>query len=65
MEPLSYVYMNCTKNEWGRKVIEEWNKVLTRIKSTEEYRRIIEIGYTGQEELDMIRENYDAFMHAH
>lgn len=62
MEPFSYVYMNCTKNEWGRKVIKKWNATLRKIKSTEEYRRITEIGHTEKNELLLIRKYYDAFI---
>lgn len=62
MEPFSYVYMNCTKNDWGRKVIEKWNTALKKIKPTAEYRRITEIGHNDEKELLLIRKYYDAFI---
>ncbi len=62
MDPFSYVYMNCTKNEWGRKVIEKWNAALEKIKPTEEYRKITEIGHTNENELLLIKKYYDAFI---
>ncbi len=64
MEPFAYVYLACTKNEWGKKVIERWNVVLRRIKPTQEYRLITEIGHTDENELRIIRQNYDAFVNA-
>ena len=62
MEPFSYVYMNCTKNEWGKKVITKWNEALKNLKPTEEYRRITEIGHTDERELMLIRKYYDDFI---
>lgn len=62
MEPFSYVYMACTKNEWGKKVIEKWNAALKKIKPTEEYRRITEIGHTDEREILQIQKYYDAFI---
>lgn len=62
MAPFSYVHMTCTKNEWGKKIIERWNAVLTKIKPTEEYRKITEIGHTDENELLLIRKYYDAFI---
>ncbi len=62
MDPFSYVYMSCTKNEWGKKVIEKWNAVLQKIKPTEEYRKITEIGHTNENELFLIKKYYDAFI---
>lgn len=65
MEPFSYVYMNCTKNEWGKKVITKWNKALRKLKLTEEYRKITEMGHTDERELKLIRKVYDAFINEH
>ncbi|SMC86201.1 conserved hypothetical protein [Desulfocicer vacuolatum DSM 3385] len=62
MDPISYVYMNCSKNEWGKKVIEKWNAALKKIKPTAEYRKITEIGHTDEKELLLIRKYYDAFI---
>lgn len=62
MEPFSYVYMNCTKNDWGRKVIEKWNAALKKIKPTAGYRTITEIGHLDESELLLIRKHYDAFI---
>lgn len=62
MDEMLYVYMSCTKNEWGKKIINEWNEVLRLIKPTEEYRKIVETGYTDDRELKVIQQNYDAFM---
>jgi len=62
MDSFSYVYMNCTKNDWGKKVIEKWNSALKKIKPTAEYRRITEIGHTDEKELLLIRKHYDAFI---
>ena len=62
--PFSYVYLNCTKNEWGRHIVDKWNVVLRRLKPTKEYRHISEIGLTGENELNIIRRNYDAFINA-
>jgi len=64
MEPFAYVYMCCTKNAWGKKVIENWNEILHRVKTTPAYRKITEIGHTDEKELQRIRENYDAFINA-
>ncbi len=62
MDPYSYVYMSCTKNEWGKKVIDKWNEALRKIKPTEEYRKITETGHTDEKELMIIRQYYDAFI---
>jgi len=64
MEPFSYVYMCCTKNAWGKDVIERWNEVLHRIKPTQKYRSITEIGHTDEKELKLIRQYYEAFLKA-
>nr|WP_281255647.1 TIGR02285 family protein [Desulfamplus magnetovallimortis] len=64
MEPYSYVYLCCTKNEWGKRIIEKWNEVLRRIKTTDEYRSITEIGHTDKKELKLIRQYYEAFIDA-
>ena len=64
MAPFAYVYLNCTKNEWGKKVVERWNEVLRRIKPTQEYRRITEIGHTDEKELKLIRQYYEDFIKA-
>ncbi len=64
MEPFAYVYMNCTRNEWGKKVIERWNEALHKIKPTREYRQITEIGHTDEKELKFIRKYYDEFLNA-
>ncbi|WDP87530.1 MAG: TIGR02285 family protein [Desulfobacter sp.] len=62
MPPFSYVYMNCTKNEWGKQVIEKWNGVLQKIKPTKAYRKITEIGHTQEKQLVLMRKYYDAFI---
>ena len=62
--PFSYVYLTCTKNEWGKKIVDNWNVVLRRLKPTKEYRHISEIGLNGENELDIIRRNYDSFIDA-
>lgn len=64
MAPYSYVYMNCTKNEWGKNVIDKWNSALKKIKPTDEYRKITEIGHTSEIELSLIRKYYDSFVEA-
>lgn len=64
MAPFSYVYMACTKNEWGNTIIDEWNEILRRLKSTEKYRKIIETGYSHESELKVLRENYNDFINA-
>ncbi|MCP3945072.1 MAG: hypothetical protein GY710_26840 [Desulfobacteraceae bacterium] len=64
MAPFAYVYLSCTKNAWGKKVIERWNAALNRIKPTQEYRKIPEIGHTDEKELKLIREHYGAFIKA-
>lgn len=62
MEPVTYIYMNCTKNEWGRKVIEKWDEELMKIKPTAEYRKIVEMGYTADTGLLLIRKYYSDFI---
>ena len=62
MEPFSYVYMSCTKNEWGKKIIAKWNEALKILKPTEKYRKITEIGHTDTIELLLIRKYYDDFI---
>ncbi len=64
MDPFSYVYLACTKNAWGKKVIEEWNGVLRQIKPSQKYRKITEMGHNDEGELNIIRENYDNFIKA-
>lgn len=64
MEPFAYVYMSCTKNEWGKKVIAKWNKALIKLKPTDAFRRITETGHTDKTELMLIRKYYDAFIEA-
>ena len=62
MDPFSYVYMNCTKNDWGKKVIDKWNATLKKIKPTAEFRSITEIGHTDEKELLLLRKYYDDFI---
>ncbi|KPA10645.1 hypothetical protein MHK_009151 [Candidatus Magnetomorum sp. HK-1] len=56
------VHMACPKNEWGKKVIDDWNTVFRKLKRTEEYRKITEMGHIDERELNIIRENYDNFL---
>ena len=62
MDKFSYEYMNCTRNDWGKRVIDKWNAALKRIKPTREYRRITEIGHTNENELLQVREIYKEFI---
>ena len=64
MAQFSYVHMACTKNAWGKKIINEWNEILRRLKPTEKYRNIIETGYSHESELKVLRENYYNFIKA-
>lgn len=62
MEPFSYVYMSCTRNEWGRRVIEKWNTALEKIKPTKAYQQITQMGHTSEKEVLLIKQYYDAFI---
>ena len=62
MDPVTYIYVNCTKNERGRRVIEKLDEELKKIKPTTEYRRIVEIGYTPETGLSLIRKHYEDFI---
>ena len=64
VEPFAYVYMACTKNEWGKKVVEQWNQVLRRIKPTPEFRKLTERGHTDEREIRLIRQYYETFLNA-
>ncbi|ETR67256.1 MAG: hypothetical protein OMM_11797 [Candidatus Magnetoglobus multicellularis str. Araruama] len=56
------VCVACPKNEWGQKVINNWNKVFRKLKMTDEYRKITEMGHTDERELQIIRAYYDKFL---
>ncbi len=62
MDTYANVHMACTKNEWGRKIIDQWNAALDEIKPGREYRRLTEMGHTDKGELEIIRQNYNAFI---
>ncbi len=64
MDPITYAYLACTRNEWGKRVIDQVNAALCRVKPTEEFRRIVEIGHTDPEELEIIRGSYETFLDA-
>jgi uncharacterized protein (TIGR02285 family) len=56
------VCVACPKNEWGKKVINRWNNVFRKLKRTDRYRKITEMGHNDERELSMIREYYDTFL---
>lgn len=64
VKPFAYVYLACTKNAWGKKIVDNWNTVLHYLKPIREYREICEIGLTEEADLQIIRNNYDAFIDA-
>lgn len=47
-------HLACTKNDWGKKVIKDFNSVLKRVKSMPEYLEIMQMWHTDQQELEII-----------
>ncbi len=46
----------CPKNDWGKKVIEDFDKMLERIKRTPEFLKIMQMYHTDPKELEEIRQ---------
>ncbi len=45
----------CPNNDWGEKVIEDFDKMLDRVKHTPEYLKIMQMYHTDPKELEVIR----------
>lgn len=57
-------YAACSKSEWGRKAINDINKVLMELRPTDEYRAAYE-RWLDQSSIDVYRKVYaDVFVHA-
>jgi len=46
----------CPKNDWGIKVIEDFDKMLSRVKRTPEFLKIMQMYHTDPKELEEIRQ---------
>jgi uncharacterized protein (TIGR02285 family) len=46
----------CPKNDWGKKVIEDFDKMLERVKRTPEFLKIMQMYHTDPKELEEIRQ---------
>ncbi|MBI9075132.1 MAG: TIGR02285 family protein [Desulfatibacillum sp.] len=54
-------YVACPKNEWGEMVLKDINTMLEKVKQDPEYLRILQKGYTNQEERDLMQDNYSTY----
>lgn len=58
----NYSYVICTKNDWGKRIIEKVNDILIKERPLNYYRQMIEKKARNKVELQMIRSNYEAFL---
>ena len=56
---MAYTYAACSKNEWGRSVLNDIDAVLPTVKPTEKYRRAVESRIDARE-IPAFREVYDS-----
>ena len=58
LPPVVSAYLACPKNEWGKKVIKDFNAALSKLKHTKEYFDIHLMYQSGPNEIDAITEGY-------
>jgi len=49
----------CPKNDWGKKVIQDFNEMLDRVKHKPEYLKILQMLYTDPKELEALRQGFE------
>jgi len=49
----------CPNNDWGEKVIKDFDKMLDRVKRTPEYLKILQMYYTDPKDLEDIRQGFE------
>ncbi|MBU2515626.1 TIGR02285 family protein [bacterium] len=52
-------YLACPKNEWGYQVIRDFDIMLKKVKPTDTYLKIMQIGHTDPNELEIIKEGFE------
>ncbi|MDE1462729.1 TIGR02285 family protein [Spartinivicinus poritis] len=57
-----YGYLTCTKNDWGKRVVNRWNQVLRKLKQTKQYQLLIESGYSKPDDIKTLRKYYPCFI---
>jgi uncharacterized protein (TIGR02285 family) len=63
--PLSYGYIACPNNEWGKSVVAKLNVLIQSEKPQPRYRNIIELMASNSRELELIRQEYPKFIRNH
>ena len=58
METFSVSYLACPKNSWGKQVIADFNRTVTKLKHTSKYQSIMETWHDDPLEIKVIREGY-------
>ena len=59
--PVLVAYVFCTRNDWGKKFIQQVNAIIRKERDTASYREIIERWY-DENSRKLIRDNYDELM---
>jgi uncharacterized protein (TIGR02285 family) len=62
IKPYAVSYLTCTKNAWGKQRIEDYNKVLKKLRTTQQYREIMEMWYATDQEKKAVRAGFDAML---
>ena len=57
-------YVACSDNEWGNKLINKINKIISKKKNTSEYQEIINMMGVTNEDLKLLKEIYPSFVDA-
>lgn len=52
----------CPNNEWGRKIVADFDKMLHRIKSAPEYLKILQMYHTDPKELEAIQQGFETII---
>lgn len=60
--PVTYGYVACPKNVWGKELIGKINTLIRSLKPNKSYRQIIEMMATNQKDLEIIRKKYPDFI---
>lgn len=64
LDPYYYSYMVCTKNDWGKQVVQDFNNAMRTLMKTKKYREVMERWYFKDNEIRFIREKYNELLEA-
>ncbi len=60
INPYGFSHVACPKNAWGRQVVDDFDRMLVKLKPTPEYLKILEMWIVNEDEIAMIRKVYEA-----